>query len=239
MNQKRLLLVQNDLSRLSRRLGYEFKSIAFLKQALTHCSASHQNNERFEFLGDSILSFVIANALYERFPEESEGQLSRLRSFLVKGEMLAEIAMELQLGDYLYLGQGELKSGGFRRASILADALEAVFAAVFFDGGLLASQGLILQLYATRLDDSALKNNLKDAKTQLQEFLQAAKLPLPEYVLTKVEGEEHDQVFYISCSVSNYEKITQGSGANRRKAEQEAAKELLQYFKGLKKKAKY
>ena len=221
-----------DLHRLSRRLGYEFTSLAFLKQALTHCSAGNENNERFEFLGDSILSFVIANALFERFPEESEGQLSRLRSFLVKGEMLAEIALELQLGDFLYLGQGELKSGGFRRASILADALEAIIAAVFLDGGIVASKQLILKLYATRLDNkNVLQNNLKDAKTQLQEFLQALKHPLPEYTLIKMEGEEHEQLFYITCSVHGIEKITQGIGANRRKAEQQAAMLLLQFLK--------
>lgn len=227
------MLVQNNLDRLCRRLGYEFANSELLKQALTHCSAGNKNNERFEFLGDSILSFVIANALFERFPEESEGELSRLRSFLVKGETLAEIALELQLGDYLYLGQGELKSGGFRRASILADALEAVIAAVFFDGGMVAGQALILRLYATRLEDkNVLQNNIKDPKTQLQEFLQAEKYPLPEYVLLKMEGEEHKQIFYISCSVKGVDKITEGVGDNRRKAEQQAAKLLLEFLKG-------
>lgn len=228
--------IQNNLDRLCRRLGYEFVNLELLKQALTHCSAGIKNNERFEFLGDSILSFVIANVLFERFPDESEGQLSRLRSFLVKGDMLAEIALELQLGDYLYLGQGELKSGGFRRASILADALEAVIAAVFFDGGIEASRELIFRLYATRLaDKNMLQNNIKDSKTQLQEFLQAEKYPLPEYVLLKVEGEEHKQVFYISCSVKGVEKVTEGSGDNRRKAEQQAAMVLLQFLKDKKK----
>jgi len=212
-------------------LGYEFKNMSLLKQALTHCSVGNVNNERFEFLGDSILSFVIANALFERFVNESEGQLSRLRSFLVKGDMLAEIAFELQLGDYLYLGQGELKSGGFRRASILADALEAIIAAVFFDGGIHASQELILRLYKERLDDDGLRENLKDSKTQLQEFLQALKKPLPEYSLTKVEGEEHDQQFYITCTVKNIDKETFGKGPTRRKAEQTAAKLFLQFVK--------
>jgi len=224
-------LVQVDLKRLCRRLGYEFKNMSLLKQALTHCSVGNVNNERFEFLGDSILSFVIANALFERFVNESEGQLSRLRSFLVKGDMLAEIAFELQLGDYLYLGQGELKSGGFRRASILADALEAIIAAVFFDGGIHASQELILRLYKERLDDDGLRENLKDSKTQLQEFLQALKKPLPEYSLTKVEGEEHDQQFYITCTVKNIDKETFGKGPTRRKAEQTAAKLFLQFVK--------
>lgn len=227
-------MVQNNLPRLCRRLGYEFQNIAFLKQALTHCSAGVDNNERFEFLGDSILSFVIANALFERFPNENEGQLSRLRSFLVRGDMLADIAMELELGDFLYLGQGELKSGGFRRASTLADALEAIIAAVFFDGGMSASQALILRLYRSRLDQkNVLQNTLKDSKTQLQEFLQAQKLALPDYTLVKIEGEEHDQVFHISCAVSGIKKITSGMGISRRKAEQQAAGLLLTYLKDI------
>ncbi len=220
--------MQNNLQRLYKRLGYEFKDPTFLKQALTHCSAGTINNERLEFLGDSILSFVIASALYEKFPEQSEGQLSRLRAFLVKGEMLAKIAVGLELGDYLYLGQGELKSGGFRRASILTDALEAVFAAVFFDGGFEACQHVILHVYDTRLNDQKLQDNLKDAKTQLQEYLQAQKYPLPEYMLTKIDGEEHDQIFYVTCEVASLKIITQGQGENRRKAEQQAAKQLLQ-----------
>lgn len=220
-----------DLDRLSRRLGYQFKKPGLLKQALTHCSVGSQNYERFEFLGDSILSFVIAHELFNQFPSQSEGQLSRLRSFLVKGEMLAEVGLELGLGDFLILGQGELKSGGFRRASILADALEAIFAAVFLDGGIEASKNVILKLYRTRLDDPNLNDCLKDAKTQLQEFLQAQKFSLPEYILTKVEGEEHDQMFYITCTVVGLKEVSYGEGANRRKAEQLAAKSLLNKLK--------
>lgn len=219
-----------DLERLSRRLNYTFQKPALLKQALTHCSAGADNNERFEFLGDSILSFVIANALFQKFPEHSEGQLSRLRSFLVKGEMLAEVAKELGLGDYLFLGQGELKSGGFRRASILADSLEAVFAAVFFDGGVNAAQVVILELFRTRLDDPHLNECLKDAKTQLQEYLQAEKYPLPEYQLLKVEGEEHEQLFYVACTVGKITFNAHGQGSNRRKAEQLAARAMLEHL---------
>lgn len=222
-------MIQVDLERLCRRLGYKFKKIAHLKQALTHCSVGSVNNERYEFLGDSILSFVIAHALFKRFPDQSEGQLSRLRAFLVKGEMLAEIANEISLGDYLYLGQGELKSGGFRRASILADALEAIIAAVFLDGDFAESEKLILMLYQSRLEDENLNNNLKDAKTQLQEYLQAKKSPLPEYSLLKIEGEEHEQLFYVNCKVKG--KTTLGCGNNRRKAEQQAAQLLLQQLK--------
>ena len=224
--------MQNKAQRLCKRLGYEFNNPAYLKQALTHCSVGNVNNERLEFLGDSILSFVIANALFEKFPNHSEGQLSRLRAFLVKGEMLAKIAMELELGDYLYLGQGELKSGGFRRASILADALEAILAAVFLDGGFPASQQVILNLYKTRLNDQQLHDNLKDAKTQLQEYLQAQKYSLPEYTLTKIDGEEHDQVFHVKCDVAGLKISTNGHGENRRKAEQQAAIQLLKMLKG-------
>lgn len=219
-------LMQNNLPRLCRRLGYEFKIPAFLKQALTHRSASSKNNERFEFLGDSILSMVISHALFERFPDQNEGQLSRLRAHLVKGEMLAKIALELELGDYLYLGQGELKSGGFRRASTLADALEAIFAAIFFDGGFNAAQEIILKLYHSRLDDPDLNDTLKDAKTQLQEYLQSKKSPLPEYTLINVVGDEHEQMFYVQCVVGS--QSTQGHAETRRKAEQIAAKQLLQ-----------
>ncbi|CAM4397514.1 MAG: Ribonuclease 3 [Legionella sp.] len=220
-----------NLERLCRRLNYQFSNQAYLKQALTHCSVGSDNYERFEFLGDSILSFVIANELFHRFPQQSEGQLSRLRSFLVRGDMLVEIARELDLGDYLYLGQGELKSGGFRRASILSDALEAVFAAIFFDGGVDAAKEVILQLYKSRLEDPNLNDCLKDSKTQLQEYLQAEKLALPEYVLTKVEGEEHDQIFYVACTVDKAKQITHGQGPNRRKAEQIAAKLMLEQLK--------
>lgn len=223
--------MNHTLLRLHKRLGYEFKKPAYLTQALTHCSAGVCNNERLEFLGDSILSFVIANTLFEKFPQESEGQLSRLRAYLVKGDMLAEIALELGLGDHLHLGQGELKSGGFRRASILADALEAIFAAVFLDGGFPACQQVILHLYRTRLIDLSLDDNLKDAKTQLQEYLQAEKKPLPKYTLVDVIGEEHDQVFHVLCEVASLRLSTQGHGETRRKAEQLAANELLYLLK--------
>lgn len=222
-----------DFERLSRRLGYQFKNLSLLKQALTHCSVGSDNYERFEFLGDSILSFVIAHRLFNLFPNQSEGQLSRLRSYLVKGEMLAEIAQEISLGDFLFLGQGELKSGGFRRASILADALEAVFAAIFLDGGIESAKGVILNLYDSRLHDSNLNQSLKDAKTQLQECLQSQKLPLPEYILSKIEGDEHNQIFFVSCFVSGIDLVTSGEGPSRRKAEQIAAKAYLDQLKNL------
>lgn len=216
----------NNLSRLCRKLNYEFKNLALLKQALTHRSADPMNNERFEFLGDSLLSTVIANALFHQFPQNSEGQLSRLRAHLVKGEMLALIAQEINLGDYLYLGPGELKSGGFRRASILADALEAIFAAIYLDSDFLSCQNVILRLFEQRLKEDCLNDNLKDPKTQLQEKLQSHKITLPQYRLTKVEGETHDQVFHISCKVTGLKLETEGTGETRRKAEQDAARKM-------------
>ena len=217
-----------NLVRLCNRLQYHFEQINLLKQALTHCSASTINYERLEFLGDSILSFVIANELVQKFPQYTEGQLSRLRAFLVKGDMLAEIAKEIGLGDFLFLGQGELKSGGHRRTSILADSLEAVFAAIYLDGGIEAAQATILNLFHSRLNDSDLNNSLKDAKTQLQEFLQAEKYALPTYTLVKVEGDEHEQIFYVTCTVEGINLIAHGKGISRRKAEQLAAQSLLQ-----------
>jgi ribonuclease-3 len=220
--------VKNNLEQLCRRLNYQFKNTKLLKQALTHCSMGSDNYERLEFLGDSILSFVIANELFHQFPMLTEGELSRLRSFLVKGEMLAEVAKEMDLGNHLFLGQGELKSGGFRRASILADSLEALFAAIFLDGGVAEAQKTILMLFRSRLDSADLSYSLKDPKTQLQEFLQANKHALPEYVLNKVEGDEHDQIFYVSCSVQGLSLTTTGKGSNRRKAEQRAARSLLE-----------
>ena len=184
-----------------------------------------------EFLGDSILSCVIANALYEQFPHRSEGELSRLRAFLVKGDRLAEIATEINLGDHLLLGPGELKSGGFRRASILTDALEAILAAVFLDGGFLACQTVILKLYQTRLQNPELDHHLKDAKTQLQEYLQAHKHPLPEYTLSHVEGEEHHQQFHVTCTVTALSLSTKAHAETRRRAEQDAAKQILNRLK--------
>lgn len=220
--------MQDTLHSLSTRLDYTFQNTAYLKQALTHCSVGPINNERLEFLGDSILNFVIASELFQRFPHESEGWLSRLRAHLVSGETLAQIALDISLGNHLLLGQGELKSGGFRRASILADALEAIFAAVFLDGGYKDTQAVILKLYHSRLEQKLPDNHLKDFKTQLQEYLQSKKLSLPVYQLIKTQGEEHNQVFHITCEVSELELQTYGQSSSRRKAEQQAAKKFLE-----------
>ncbi|MGV3740472.1 MAG: ribonuclease III [Gammaproteobacteria bacterium] len=223
------------IDRLYRRLNYNFQKTTYLQQALTHCSAGEKNYERLEFLGDSILNLVISNALYQKYPDRSEGQLSRLRAFLVKGDMLADIAVEIDLGSYLLLGQGELKSGGFRRRSILSDAIEAVFAAIFLDSDFLQVQRVILSLYHDRLNDETLDAESKDAKTQLQEYLQAHKYPLPTYTVQKIIGEEHEQVFHIVCHSAKLNVSTEGQGETRRKAEQVAAKAMLEQLKSKKK----
>lgn len=220
-----------DKKRLYRALGYEFKNPVNLSQALTHRSAGPCHNERLEFLGDAILNFVIAETLYTQFPDQNEGALSRLRAFLVKGETLAEIANEIHLGHYLALGPGELKTGGFRRSSILADALEALFAAIYLDSDFKVSQEVILKLYHTRLSDKLLLQNLKDPKTELQEYLQAQKKSLPVYTVLKIEGDDHYQQFYIMAEIPALALSAEGQGDTRRKAEQEAAKRLLKVIK--------
>ena len=220
----------NKLEKLCRKLDYQFNNIKLLSQALTHRSADAINNERLEFLGDSALSMVIAKALYEQYPKLSEGKLSRLRSLLVRGETLSEIALELDLGAHLILGQGEMKSGGFRRKSILADAVEAIFAAVYLDGGFSCVQKTILHLYQTRLSDRDFEHSLKDNKTRLQEYLQSCKKPIPVYELFDTSGDEHEQVFHVRCCIADIKKTTVASGPSRRKAEQIAAKEMLDYL---------
>lgn len=219
--------MNQPIDRLLRLIDYQFSDHSLLEQALTHRSMGSANNERLEFLGDAILGAVIAAELFQRFPKSSEGELTRLRATLVKGDSLAEIGLELDLGNYIRLGSGELKSGGFRRASILACAIEALIGAVYLDGGSESSRKLILRLYANRLENVSPEDELKDPKTRLQEFLQANKQPLPVYDLIKVEGEAHAQTFYIECKVDGLERAIQGEGVSRRKAEQAAAKEVL------------
>lgn len=212
---------------LARKLGYAFNDIDRCELAMTHRSCGKKNNERLEFLGDSILNFIIAEELFIRFPQAREGQMSRLRALLVKGETLAEIARELGLGDYLRLGSGELKSGGFRRDSILADAVEAVIGAIYTDSDLATVRPFVLGWYAERLDRLDLNETLKDSKTRLQEFLQSRRLALPDYELLRVDGEAHDQTFYIRCHVETMSQSTDGVGNSRRQAEQEAARQAL------------
>lgn len=208
---------------LTKRLGYVFRDATLLARALTHRSHSGQNYERLEFLGDSILSFVIADVLYDRFPQLSEGELTRLRATLVRRETLATIARELGLGDCLELGSGELKSGGFDRDSILADALESVFGAVYKDGGIEAVRGTILHRYQPILDNIDPNSIRKDPKTRLQEFLQHNSLATPVYNVLEISGEPHQQRFVVECRVSGLPEAVRGEGNSRRYAEQAAA----------------
>lgn len=219
---------KNLQQRLLRRLGYQFNNPSLFKQALTHRSASGEHNERLEFLGDAILGMVIAEALFEKFPKTDEGKLSRLRSNLVKGKTLSVIAQEIELGDCLYLGEGELKTGGYRRGSILADAFEALLGAVYLDSDFITAKQLILQLYQSRIAEISLDSVAKDPKTRLQEWLQSRKAELPQYQLVSVSGEAHQQHFEVDCKVQwAGENSTQGDGSSRRNAEQKAAERML------------
>lgn len=211
--------------RLQRALDYSFVRADLLDQALTHRSYGALNNERLEFLGDSVLNCSVARALYDAFPELPEGSLSRLRANLVRQETLAEIAASLKLGESLRLGEGELKSGGFRRPSILADALESLFGAIFLDAGFDTAQRVVCRLFDPLVAQIDPKASGKDAKTQLQEILQSRRLPLPEYRLVDTQGEAHDQSFTVECVLARPALITRGIGKSRRTAEQEAARQ--------------
>jgi ribonuclease-3 len=216
-----------DVSRLQRSLGYAFRNEGLLRDALTHRSAGASNNERLEFLGDSILSFVVTDELYHRFPACDEGDLSRYRARLVKGETLAAAARLYHLGEYLRLGPGELKSGGFDRDSILANAVEAIIGAVFLDSGLDEARKFILNTLKDHLDVIATAGSAKDPKTQLQEIMQGRRLPLPEYSVLSVGGEAHAQTFTVACRFHGCPEPTVGVGGSRRKAEQDAAQKAL------------
>ncbi|MCX4193972.1 ribonuclease III [Methylophaga sp. OBS1] len=212
---------------LCKQLQIEFKDTGLLLQALTHRSADPKNNERLEYLGDAILSFVIAEELFNRFPQVKEGKLSRLRASLVKGETLAEIARELKIGEVLILGPGELKSGGFRRESILADAVEAIIGSLYLDQGLDTVKALILRLYDERLDSIDVTETVKDPKTRLQELLQSRKQPLPIYSVREIKGENKQPVFEASCQVTLLDKVVMAQGSSHRKAEKKAAERAL------------
>jgi ribonuclease-3 len=215
-------------STLCKKLGLNFNNPEIFTMALTHRSAGANNNERLEFLGDSILGFVIAQKLYELFPDASEGILSRLRASLVNQSSLAELARHYQLGDYLLLGSGELKSGGFRRDSILSDALEAIMGALFKDQGIKACQAWIEFLFAEKLNSLSLENWRKDPKTQLQELMQSKKQILPEYTLITMSGLAHEQMFQVKCSIPLLTDTCVGTGISRKKAEQSAAELMLE-----------
>lgn len=213
-------------------LPYRFARPELLGEALTHRSAGRPNNERLEFLGDAVLNFLIAEALYQRVPDADEGALSRLRAMLVRGETLAEIAGEINLGEALSMGSGELKSGGFRRRSILADALEAVIGAVYLDGGFDACRKLIQELFAARLSSLPETDSLKDPKTRLQEYLQARQASLPVYRLVRQEGEPHRRTFRVACEIPWLKVPVEADGRSRRAAEQEAARLALNELEG-------
>ncbi len=215
------------LERLSRRIGYRFTDSSLLQAAMTHRSAGSRNNERLEFLGDGALNFVIGEAVFRKRADSPEGDLSRLRASLVREQTLGEIASDLDLGDYLRLGSGEMKSGGFRRPSILADAVEALIGAVYVDGGFDAARALVLRLYEDRLQSLPDADTLKDPKTRLQEYLQSRRMTLPRYSVLKVSGEPHKQNFQVECHVEDAGLTSLGEGASRRRAEQAAAESAL------------
>ncbi|MEE4245391.1 MAG: ribonuclease III [Kangiellaceae bacterium] len=222
------MLQEGALESFQQRLGYQFKQPDLLQQALTHRSAKGDHNERLEFLGDSILGFVTAANLYQTFPKADEGQLTRLRAQLVKEKTLADLAKELDIGPILSLGGGELKSGGFRRASILSDAFEAVLGAIYLDSDIDSVSRVIEGLYQSRYAELTLDKADKDPKTQLQEWLQSRKHPLPDYEVIRMEGKEHNRTYWVSCSVTAFDLQSEGVGSSRRKAEKAAASLMLE-----------
>jgi ribonuclease-3 len=208
---------------LERLIGHDFSNKALLIQALTHRSFGSTNNERLEFLGDGVLNFIVASQLYLKFPKLDEGDLSRLRAHLVKEPTLGEIALTLNIGDALKLGEGELKSGGWRRPSVLADALEAMIGAVFLDAGFAAAEGVVIKLFTPLIEKIDPKAIGKDPKSLLQEYLQSKKIDVPTYEVLAIEGEAHCQTFRVECRVAKFNIVTQGEGTSRRAAEQQAA----------------
>ena len=217
---------------LEKTLHYRFHDVGLFVQALTHRSATGRNNERLEFLGDAVLDFVISDSLFKLRPDADEGDLSKLRASLVKDTSLAGIAVDIGLGEHLILGSGERKTGGHRRESILADALEAIFGAVYLDSGFDAAKDLIDRVFEQRLDDLPDAEDLRDPKTRLQEWLQARKLSLPIYDLVSVTGKDHRQKFVVSCTVNELSQTTEGDSTSRRKAEQRAANAMLGMLSG-------
>lgn len=211
---------------LSLALNYEFADESLLRHALTHKSFGKPHNERLEFLGDSLLNFIIAETLYTKYRAKPEGELTRLRAHLVKGDTLAEIATEINLGSFLHLGEGEIKSGGQERPSILADAVEAIIAGIYLEAGFNRCRDTVLHLLRSRLNDEYLAKRTKDAKTQLQELLQGNNQPLPIYEIVKEEGKQHDRTFTVACRLSDG-SATQASEKSKKRAEQTAAQLML------------
>ena len=215
------------MEKLQKIIDYHFSDAALLKQALTHRSVNKNNNERLEFLGDSVLGCVISHELYHRFPLVDEGQLSRLRSSLVRGQTLAKLAKNLNLSETLVLGQGELKSGGFRRESIQVDAFEAILGAIFLDSDYLTVSAVILKLYDELLNEASPDDSLKDFKTQLQELLQKKGHSLPMYELIKTKGQDHNAVFYVSCHIKEFNLTAEENAKSIKRAEQACAESIL------------
>lgn len=212
---------------LYNNLGYQFQNESLLIAALTHRSVPKNNNERLEFLGDSIVNFIAAELLYNQFAYANEGELSRLRTMLVRGETLAELARQLQVGEHLYLGIGEMRSGGAHRESILADALEAIIAAIYLDGGMEVCKVCVSKWFAPILAELVHHKVNKDPKTQLQEYLQAKSIALPQYQVSVIEGKAHEQLFTVECIIPEISQKTIGKGTSRRRAEQQSAEMML------------
>lgn len=220
-----------SLGQLENTLAYHFDNVALLGLALTHRSAGAEHNQRLEFLGDAGLGMIMADLLYQRFPQSPEGSLSQLRASLVNQQTLAALAREINLGDFLVLGLGERKSGGRQRDSILADAMEAVIGAVFLDGGFDSCRQCVAHLFASRMEQTVPADS-KDAKTRLQELMQARGLPLPDYSVDNIDGAEHEQQFRVSCQLVLLKQPVKGSGRSRKLAEQQAAETALQQLAG-------
>jgi len=216
---------------LSQKLNYEFQDSKFLKVALTHRSKGGDHNERLEFLGDAVVNFVIAEILYNLFPKGTEGELSRWRASLVNRDTLADLAKEFELGQYLFLGPGELRSGGSERQSILSCAMEAIIGAVYLDGGFDIARSKIMEWYEPLLQSLSSAASHKDPKTLLQEYLQSRRMSLPVYKVENVSGEAHQQIFTVSCQVDGLIESTMGKGTSRRRAEQDAAQAMLVVLK--------
>lgn len=216
------------LDELQKTIEYTFNNPELLELALTHRSKGGEHNERLEFLGDSVVNFVIAEILYHRFDDSTEGELSRWRASLVNREALADLARKIDLGKYLRLGPGEVRSGGAERPSILSCAMEAVIGAVYLDGGFETVKECITDCYEEMIDSLSDAHDHKDPKTLLQEYLQANRLALPVYTVESVEGEAHQQTFIVSCAVEGIDQVVEGKGTSRRRAEQEAAQQMLE-----------
>lgn len=212
---------------LCHKLGYTFHNVKLLKKALTHRSSDDENNERLEFLGDSIVNFIIAEVLYHEYPHAQEGALSRWRATLINREALGNLARQFEMGRFLILGYGELKSGGGERQSILSCAMEAIIGAIYLDGGFEAVQERVLHWFKPYVKALSHASHHKDPKTLLQEYLQSHRLPLPIYKVESVEGKAHQQTFIVSCAVDEVAQKAIGKGTSRRRAEQHAAELML------------